>query len=308
MSRGSGRRRWLFAAAATAGCLAASAPAHAAVLHDQFTPTDLDYVSSQDFEPALDAFDSLGADDFVVPSGRVWRIDRVQVSGDSSGTTQPATANLFLFADAGTLPGAQMLTRTDLPRGTGLAYPDLDLPLSEMPILPAGRYWIGVQANLIFDPSSNNWWWRDRAPQFGQPAAFRQPGDGFGDGCTAFVTRSACPSYPGSGTVPDQSFRLSGDSAQANLKVLKAKAKPHGKLKLKLNAPDIGALLARSKQLKTVRETLTGIGPATFLLKPKARTRKRLKDGKRVRTKVKVSLRPTAGPALVVRAKVKLKP
>lgn len=298
----------LVAAAATAGCLAASAPAHAAVLHDQFTPSGTDYVSSQNFELALNAYDSLGADDFVVPAGKVWQIDRIEVSGRNSGTSQPTTANLFLFADAGTLPGASILTRNDLPRGTGLTYPDLDLPLTGMPILPAGRYWIGVQANLIFNPGANNWWWKDRAPQFGQPAAFRQPGDGFGDGCTSFVTRTACPSYPTSGATPDQAFRLSGDSALAKLKVLKAKAKPHGKLKLRVNAPDAGVLFARSKQLKTARKALTGVGVASLVLKPKARTRKRLKDEKRVRAKVKVSLKPTSGPALVVRAKVKLKP
>ena len=101
----------MVASAATACCRAASAPAHAAVLHDQFAPTGLDNVSSQNFEPALNAYDSLGADDFVVPTGKVWRIDRVEVSGANSGASQPATANLFLFADGGTLPGAPILHR-----------------------------------------------------------------------------------------------------------------------------------------------------------------------------------------------------
>ena len=39
-------------------------------------------VTSQDFEPANDAFDSFAADDFVVPPGETWQITGVDVAGE----------------------------------------------------------------------------------------------------------------------------------------------------------------------------------------------------------------------------------
>lgn len=305
----SGRIHLLFGGAAAAACLAIAAPpTDAAVLHDQLTPSATDNVNSQNFEPALNAYDDLGADDLVVPDGMVWRINQVEVSASGSGTSQAATANLFLFADAGTLPGAEILNRANLPRGTGATYPDLNIPVSDLPVLPPGHYWIGVQANLTFSPGSNNWWWRDRAPQFGQAAAWRQPGDGFGDGCTSFVTRASCPSYPGSGGTPDQAFRLSGDSASSRLEVLKAKVKRHGKVKLKVNAPNVGDLVATSKNLKTAHDQVTQIGPTDFVMKAKGRTRDKLEEGERVKVKIKLTLPSLLGQTLTAREKIKLKP
>ena len=294
--------------AAAAGLLIATPPTLAAVLQDQLAPS-AQSVSSHNFEPGLDNFDSLGADDFVVPAGEVWRIDLMEVSGQRTGnTTEAATANLSLFGDAGTLPGTEILTRSNLARGTGPAYPDLVLPLSDMPVLPPGRYWIGVQANLNFMPGANNWFWSDHAPALGQAAAWRQPGNGFGDGCTSFITRSACASYPGSGGEPDQAFRLSGDTASSSLDLLTAKVKRRGKVKLTVNAPNVGELVVAGKKLKTARAQVTEIGTATLVTKAKRAVREKLEDGKRVKVKVVLTLPPLQGQTLKATEKIKLKP
>jgi len=61
------------------------------VLYDQYdnpapTPTPPVYsgVTSQDFEPELDIYDSFAADDFVVPAGQIWNITEVGCAAPDS--------------------------------------------------------------------------------------------------------------------------------------------------------------------------------------------------------------------------------
>jgi hypothetical protein len=274
----------------------AAQPAGAAVLHDQFAPDPGGAnVNSQNFEASLNAYDDLGADDFVVPPGTIWRIDRIEVSGQNSGAAA-ATANIFLFADAGSLPGGQLFAHPNLPIGLGLTYPDLDLPISDLPALGPGRYWLGVQANRDFSPGTNNWWWSDHAPQFGQPAAFRQPGDGFSGGCTTFQTRKDSACYPDSGDTPDQAFRLDGTASVLDL--LGAKAKSAKKVKLTVDVPIAGALTVTGSKLKPKQLQVAEPGQITVGLKTKRAARDKLANGKRVKTTIDLSLVPPLGQAL----------
>jgi len=280
-------------------------PASGAVLHDQLGPGgQLLNVNSQDFSPPFEAYDDFGADDFVVPANTVWRVTKVEVRGNSSGTAAQ-TANLFLYRDGGTIPGANLFSQRNVPRGTGQTYPDLDLAAS-FPVLPPGRYWVTVQANLDFT-GGNNWWWEDYAPQFGQPAAFEQPGDGFGDGCTTFATRYTGPCYPGSEAAPDQSFRLSGDQTGSKLKILKAKPRRGGKVKLTVNASNLGTLVAKSSQLKTARIQVTTLGKVSFAMKPKLKTRRKLEQKDRIKAKIKLSLPDLLGKPVTGKGKTKLR-
>ena len=291
---------------ATALLLAATAaPTSGAVLHDQLGPGgEALQVNSQEFAPPYDAYDDFGADDFVVPAGTVWRATQIEVRGNRSGT-EAQTANVFLYADGGAIPGAVIFSKRDLPRGAGQTYPDLDLT-APFPVLPPGRYWVTVQANLDFT-GGNDWWWEDHAPQFGQPAAFKQPGDGFGDGCTSFATRFSGGCYPMSEGTPDQSFRLSGDKSDSKLAILKAKPKHRGKVKVTVNAPNVGDLVATSTRLKTVHTEVAAIGQVSFVMKPKAKTRRKLREKARVKAKIKLSLPDLMGKPVKGKGKTKLK-
>jgi hypothetical protein len=56
--------------------------------------------------------------------------------------------------------------------------------------------------------SVGEWGWNDRTVTSNNPAAWRNPGDGFGAGCASFGARSAtCGNDP---DAPDQLFSLSG--------------------------------------------------------------------------------------------------
>jgi hypothetical protein len=306
MPMSGGIRRFFVAMGAAVVFAAAPGVAGAEVLHDQLSgASESAAVNSQNFETSLDAYDDLGADDFVVPNGAVWRIDRVEVAANRSGTSEAQTANLFLFADAGSLPGGQIFAHPNLARGTGQTYPDLALPISDMPALPPGHYWIGVQANRDFNPGSNNWFWADRAPQVGLPAVWRQPGDGFGDGCTTFSIRSSCAYTESEGT-PDQAFRLSG--TESRLDLLNAKVKSPKKVRLTVDVPIAGTLQLSSGKLKAQQIQVSGPGQITIAMKTKRSARAKLANEKRVKAQIDLSLSAPLGQPVTASEKVKLKP
>ena len=76
-------------------------------LYDQTDNAAGTATSSQNFEPANDAFDDQTADDFVVPSGQIWNVEQVNVVGQYFNGTGPAdSVNVFFYPNPSTLPGA----------------------------------------------------------------------------------------------------------------------------------------------------------------------------------------------------------
>jgi subtilisin-like proprotein convertase family protein len=174
-----------------------------AVLYDQNDNATASDVTSQDFETALDAFDDEAADDFVVPPGHVWSIDSVFVDGEY--TVGPAAAvNLTFFADDSGVPGS-----------TACSYPlqtpadsagDFTFTLGTPCVLGPGTYWMDVQTRQDAG-TAGQWFWHTRSVQSNSAAVWRNPGDGFGTGCTSFSPMLAC--IPGA-LGPDLLFTLSG--------------------------------------------------------------------------------------------------
>ena len=50
--------------------------------------------------------------------------------------------------------------------------------LSVPAVLPAGTYWVEVQANMGSFATNGEWGWTDRTVQAGNGAAFQNPGGG----------------------------------------------------------------------------------------------------------------------------------
>jgi hypothetical protein len=220
--------------------MALPASASAEVLFDQIDQTSPQSINSQDFPTANDQFDAVNADDFVVPPGETWALDSALVRGTSSGSGAATSARVFVFADAGGKPGAQLFAGV----ASATAYPRMVLSFAG-PTLPAGTYWFGAQA--ILDPGTsapfNQWFWAENSERAGALAVYRNPGDGFNTGCTAFTIKSECPFGSEVHLAPDQSFSLSGTRtvapppgdpacdaaksklAKAKVKLRKAKAK-----------------------------------------------------------------------------------
>ena len=81
--------------------------------------------------------------------------------------------------------------------------------LSPAAVLTAGTYWIEIQANMTFG-TQGEWGWTDRTVQSNSPAAWQNPGGGFGICPTWMPKLAVCIPTAGG---PDQVYRINGTTA-----------------------------------------------------------------------------------------------
>jgi len=181
------------------------------VLYDQNNNASGSGTSSQNFEASFDPFDNQTADDFVVPAGG-WAIDNVTVTGSFSAAGPVASVHVTFYANSGTLPGAAV-AGCDYPAVIPTGAPSFSLALAPPCALAPGTYWVSVQANMDFGVGGQ-WYWTNRTLGAGSPAAWQNPGGGFGAGCLTWGVRSTCVVGD---TSPDQMFSLSGVTTPVEL-------------------------------------------------------------------------------------------
>jgi hypothetical protein len=151
--------------------------------------------------------DTQSADDFTVPKGKTWAITEVKVDGFYSSGGGPATSeNVFFYKttvkNKEALPGT-VVKKVTL-KGTGAKGTFMIFGIKGVS-LAAGHYWVSVQANM----SSGEWYWASRTQQSGSPAMWKNPGNGFGSGCTNWTRYQSCTGASGR---PDFMFSLYGTS------------------------------------------------------------------------------------------------
>lgn len=136
-------------------------------------------------------YESQAADDFEVPAGESWTIEQVFVGGLNQAPSLPTTvANVFIYADDGSgAPGAAIYTEmgASLTDSGG----DITVTLATPQALSAGVYWVSVQPErdwFIDGP----WYWYQSATTQGAEFHWRNPGDGFGTGCTSWGAATPC--------------------------------------------------------------------------------------------------------------------
>jgi hypothetical protein len=167
-------------------------------------------IGSQKFEPAMAAFDDQAADDFVVnvpPPPIFLYITGVRVMGEYSAGGGPASSfNVYFYTNgAGNLPGTGVAAFLNRPY-TGTP-PDFEIRWTPMSIFPSsGTYWVSVQAVQDFNPNGQ-WFWHNRTVQSNAGAAWQNPGDGYGTGCTSWNRKNSC--MPNQ-VWPDQVFQVLG--------------------------------------------------------------------------------------------------
>jgi hypothetical protein len=188
-------------AGALLASLALAPGASAAVLYDQYNniaPSN-QAVSSNDAPPA--AGDTKGADDFVVPAGSSWSLTGVDARGDDLNAS--AAFNVYVYADAGTLPGGLLAARESLPNNGAL--PDHSVTLSPPIDLQPGTYWLTVQSD-----TTNGWGWAGRTVQTGSAGAWMSDSALFP--CQNAWGRKTDCLMAQAITAPDYVFRLNGTS------------------------------------------------------------------------------------------------
>ncbi len=175
------------------------------VLYDQTDSAGTNGFPAQNFETAYDAYDSEGADDFVVPAGG-WTVDTVNLV-TSTGTPAATTASVSFYPDAGGLPAAAP-TCSDAAAAANVTAASTTITLTTPCVLgTAGTYWVAVQVNQNFG-TNGQIFWSTRTVQSNSPYAWRNPGDGFASGCTDWAGGAACG--VGGGVDPDALFQIVG--------------------------------------------------------------------------------------------------
>lgn len=162
-------------------------------------------LTSQEFEAALSTFDAMTADDFLVTGG-AWTIDELFVPGSSPIAANGGAVDVAFYFDAAGLPGALHTALANQPfteNGTG----DLTVMLSSPVVLAPGTWWLSVVVDMDFN-SGSQWFWESRTVQTGSAAAWQNPSDGFGTGCTSWTSKPSCAGLT-QGT-PDQVFEIRG--------------------------------------------------------------------------------------------------
>jgi hypothetical protein len=185
------------------------------ILYNQYNNQGSNDITSQNFESTNNPYDTFAADDFVVPAGQTWNVDTVEVDGEYTGSGPADSVNVLFYSNgAGNLPGTVVASRDNLTYTAGPAPGDLIIPLGSSVELGPGTWWMSVQANQNLVPAGQ-WFWRDRTLMSNAGAAWQNPGNGFGTGCTAWSRRTTCVS-PGN-TEPDQVFRLIGTTCNPSV-------------------------------------------------------------------------------------------
>ena len=183
------------------------------LLWDQTLGTIDSSAPDQDFETAYDAYDSEVADDFVITDPGGWIINEVRTIGSHNdfddggdppvitgqgGPTQ--SVHLTFYSDNAGLPGSAMpgcsftnLTTDDQADGNGDPSGTLFTLIPGGCTLPPGSYWMGYQAQQDFATQNQHFAAGSSDTITANQAAYQNPGDGFGTGCTTFgALNSTC--------------------------------------------------------------------------------------------------------------------
>src|SRR4029079_9084664 len=173
------------------------------VLYDQYNNASTTASLSATFTD-FPTFSSDLADDFVVPAGQTWNVQSIDADGIYFNGAGPATDwNVFIYSNSGVLPGAQVYSTVHRPvTQVGSTF---TVNLSPAAVLPAGTYWIEIQANMTF-ATQGEWGWTDRTALSNSPAAWQNPGGGLACGPTWVPKLTCIPTAGG----PDQVYRING--------------------------------------------------------------------------------------------------
>ena len=158
-------------------------------------------ISSQNFEASFDQYDDMAADDFKVGK-KGCTVKTVVAAGTYSSTGGTQTANVTFYKDGKGTPGSEIKTVNG--KVTNDSAGTLTISLGKKGVkLSKGTTWISVQANLDFN-TGGQWYWSTATDGGGTDGQWRNPGDGFGTGCTDW-----CDATAAGATSPEFSFSLS---------------------------------------------------------------------------------------------------
>jgi hypothetical protein len=183
------------------------------ILYDQYNNAATTVTVSAAFTDFPNSSADL-ADDFVVPAGETWNVDSIDADGayfECPSEVCPGATNwnVFIYADAGGLPGTQVYSILNQP--VTVVGTTFTVNLSPAAVLTSGTYWIEIQPNMTF-VTQGEWGWTDRTLQSNSAAAWQNPGGDFG-GCLTWAAKLTCPLPAPTPGGPDQVYRINGTTS-----------------------------------------------------------------------------------------------
>ena len=185
-------------------------PASGAILYDQSGVAE-NGVPAQDFQSTYDAYDSVGADDFVVTDAAGWTVSafNFQVAFDQSSVPTPPPAIIVygvdVYADAGGVPGAASCSYPGVAGTLDASNTSLSISLPAPCPLAQGTYWVSLKPVFDFPPQS--FWSNESGAPIGHEGVWQEAG-GFGTACTSWSAVSTCSGVGGGN--PNYLFQVIG--------------------------------------------------------------------------------------------------
>jgi len=215
LSTGPAVAKATFARAVMRGYSVTSTAPRSSPLYDQDNDDSGYSIDSNNFTGDFSQYNAAAADDFAVPAGHKWRIKEVDVTGVYFSGSGPATSeNVLIYKNLRGLPGTLVAECSNIQGIDNKGSFAIKIPKSCKMVLQGGRlakgktYWVSVVANIDF-ACCGAWAWETRTGQNGNPAAWENPNDGFGTGCTTWNALMSCFGDFGEG--PDFMFALKGE-------------------------------------------------------------------------------------------------
>ncbi len=113
------------------------------------------------------------ADDFTIPGGNTWTLERVFAVGRADNSPELTNATVILYQDNAGVPGEEVYNSGEIVPVSDPNDTNLNLLLPEPVLLESGNYWISVYANLAFGPDQTQWFWSTQNEVIGQESHFR---------------------------------------------------------------------------------------------------------------------------------------
>ncbi|MFL1894381.1 T9SS type A sorting domain-containing protein [Aquimarina sp. 2-A2] len=124
------------------------------------------------------------ADDFNVPDGYVWNIEKILAFGSGNNAPLLTSATVVIYADNAGAPGEEIYNSGEITPTSEATDTNLTLQLPAEVNLESGSYWLSVYTNLAFSPDQTQWFWASQAGGVGLEPQFKDSINLFGTGAT----------------------------------------------------------------------------------------------------------------------------
>ena len=150
------------------------------------------------------------ADDFVVPEGSTWSINRVLAFGVAGGAPVLDNATVVIYENDGGKPGLEVYNSGIVTPESASDDSNLNIGLPTVAELTSGSYWLAVYSSFAF-AGGNQWFWSTQGVVNGSESFIKDEANLFQAGAVDWTSTSTA-----FGRAPaDQVFQLFGVSAEA---------------------------------------------------------------------------------------------